>query len=129
MKSSLQSLIPFLLTFYQPANSEDSTLISVPLLPRSYPNSLASRNSTESNDLRPFYNHFARITQKTQPLYCSERVFTALLHNKGSYSIVACVFIATGMCLPSSCLAIDVSSDFTIPAFGRHVTKKDKTQE
>jgi hypothetical protein len=26
------------------------------------------------------------------------------------------------MCLPSRCLAVDVSSDFTAPSFGRHVT-------
>jgi hypothetical protein len=43
-------------------------------------------------------------------------VFTAPLHSNGSYSIVACVFVSTGMCVPSSCLAVDVSSDFTIPA-------------
>jgi hypothetical protein len=48
-------------------------------------------------------------------------VFTAPVHNNGSYLIVACVFIAAGMCLPSCCLAMDVTSDFTIPAFGRHV--------
>jgi hypothetical protein len=36
--------------------------------------------------------------------------------------IVACVFVAAGMCLPSSCMAMDFSSDFTIPAFGHHVT-------
>jgi hypothetical protein len=37
-------------------------------------------------------------------------------------SIVACVFVATGTCLTSCCLAMDVSSDSTIPAFRRHVT-------
>jgi hypothetical protein len=49
-------------------------------------------------------------------------VFTAQLHSKGSYSIVACIFVATEMCLPSCCLAMNVYSVFTIPAFGRHVT-------
>jgi hypothetical protein len=64
------------------------------------------------------YNHFARTTQETQPLYCWEGVFTAPLHSNRSYSIVACVFIAEGMCLPGRCLAMNVYSDFTIPAFG-----------
>jgi hypothetical protein len=44
-------------------------------------------------------------------------VFIAPLHSNGSYSI-----IAAGMCLPSHCLAMNVYSDFTIPAFGRRVT-------
>jgi hypothetical protein len=36
--------------------------------------------------------------------------------------IVACVFIAAGTCLPSRCLAMNVSSSSTIPAFRSHVT-------
>jgi hypothetical protein len=60
--------------------------------------------------------------QKIQPLYCWEGVLTAPVHSNGSYSNVACVFVAAGMCLPSRCLVINVYSDFTIPAFGRHVT-------
>jgi hypothetical protein len=67
------------------------------------------------------YNHFSRTTQKTQPLYCWEGVSTAPLHSNGSYSIVACLFVAIGMCLPSRCLAMNVYSDFTIPTFGRHI--------
>jgi hypothetical protein len=47
-------------------------------------------------------------------------VFAEPLHSNGSYSIVACVFVAAGKCLPSICLAIDVSSDYTIPAFWHH---------
>jgi hypothetical protein len=94
MKFSSHSLIPFLLLFCS------STLLNCSLL----------------------YNHFARTTQKTQPLYCWEGVFTAPLHRNWSYSIVACVFVAAGMCLPSCCLAMNIYSDFTIPAFGRHVT-------
>jgi hypothetical protein len=46
---------------------------------------------------------------------------SAPFHSNGSYSIVACVFLAAGMCLPTRCLAMDVYSDFTVPAFGRHV--------
>jgi hypothetical protein len=49
-------------------------------------------------------------------------VFTAPLHNNGSYVIVVCVFVAAGMCLPSRCLWMNVYSDFSIPAFGRLVT-------
>jgi hypothetical protein len=30
--------------------------------------------------------------------------------------------LAAGMCLPSRCLVINIYSNFTIPAFGRHVT-------
>jgi hypothetical protein len=68
------------------------------------------------------YNHFAWTTQKTQHFNCSEGVFTAPLHNNGSYSIVANMFAAAGICLPSRCLTMNVYSDFAIPAFGRHVT-------
>jgi hypothetical protein len=63
----------------------------------------------------------ARTTQKTQSVYFWG-VFTAPLHDNGSYAIFACVFIAAGMCLLSSCLAMDVAYDFIVPAFGRHVT-------
>jgi hypothetical protein len=37
-------------------------------------------------------------------------------------SIVACLFVAAGTCLPRRCLATNVYSDSTIPAFRRHVT-------
>jgi hypothetical protein len=33
-----------------------------------------------------------------------------------------CLFVAAGTCLPRRCLAMNVYSDFTIPAFGRHIT-------
>jgi hypothetical protein len=90
-------------------------LSSIPLLPSPYIPKLASRNSTDSNDLLcPFYNHSAQTTQKTHPLYWWENKFTVPLHSDGSYSIVACVFFAAEICLPSICLAKDVSSDFTI---------------
>jgi hypothetical protein len=36
--------------------------------------------------------------------------------------IVACVFVVAGTCLPSRCLAMNVYSGSTIPAFRRHVT-------
>jgi hypothetical protein len=49
-------------------------------------------------------------------------VFTAPLHGNGIYSIIACVFFAVGMCVPSRCLRMDVSSDITLPHFGRRVT-------
>jgi hypothetical protein len=41
-----------------------------------------------------------------------------------SSSIVACVFVSAGRCLPIHSVAMDVSSDFTIPTFGRHVTTR-----
>jgi hypothetical protein len=69
-----------------------------------------------------FYNSSARNTQRTQRLHSWEGMFTAPLHGNGSYSIVARVFVAAWMCLPSRFLAVNFCSDFTIPAFGRHVT-------
>jgi hypothetical protein len=48
-------------------------------------------------------------------------VFTSQLHRSGSSSIVTCVFVAAGMFLPSRCLAMNVCSFSTIPAFRRHV--------
>jgi hypothetical protein len=107
MKPSFHSLIPFLPLF---CNYQFS---SIPLLPNSYPGTLASRNSTRLLLLKwiVLYNNFARTTQKTQPLYCWKGVFTAPLHNIGSYAIVACVFVAARMCLPCRCLAMNVYSD------------------
>jgi hypothetical protein len=69
-----------------------------------------------------FYKHLARTTQKTQPLYYLEGVIPAPLHSNGSYSLVAFVFVAAGMCLPNRFLIMNVYSDFTIPAFVDHVT-------
>jgi hypothetical protein len=117
MKLTLHSLIPFLPLFY------NCQLNSIPLLSSSYPGRLASRNSILffSTELF-FFNQFAGTTQKTQPLYYWEGVITTPLHSNGNYSIVACVFCAAGMCLPSRCLIMDVSYDFIIPDFGRHVT-------
>jgi hypothetical protein len=37
-------------------------------------------------------------------------------------AIFGCVSVAAETCLPSRCLATDVSSGSTIPAFRRHVT-------
>jgi hypothetical protein len=68
------------------------------------------------------FNDFAWTTQKTQPLSCWEGAFTTPLRSNGSYFIVACVFVAAGMWLPSRCLARYVFPDFTIPASWRHVT-------
>jgi hypothetical protein len=118
VKSSLHCLIHFLLLFC------NCQLNSIPLLPSSYPDKLTSRNSTRLRLLKwsLLYNHFVRTTKKTQPLYRWEGVFTAPLHGNRSYSIVACVFIGPGMWLPSRCLAMNIYSEFTIPAFGRHIT-------
>jgi hypothetical protein len=119
MKPSFQSLSPFLSLF---CNCQFNS--SAPKL-TSRQAGVSELDSTLL-DWTPIYNRFARTTQKTQPLYCREDVFTAPLLNDGSYLIVACVFVAAGMCLPSSYLTMDVSSDFTIPAFGRHVTVGSK---
>jgi hypothetical protein len=95
-------------------------LNSIPLLPGSCPARLASQLDSSRLLILNWsllYNHFAWTTQKTQLLYCSEGMFTAPLHNNGSYLIVACVFFAAGMCLLSRCLAMNVCCDFTIQAF------------
>jgi hypothetical protein len=46
---------------------------------------------------------------------------TSPLHRNGS-SVVACVYVAAGMCLPSRCIAVDVCSDSTLLVFRCHVT-------
>jgi hypothetical protein len=96
---------------------------SIPLLLSSYPGRLASRNSTNSSQLN----------SSSQPL-CKDRTENAVSSNtpilvslpihclETGSSIVACLFVSEGICLPSRCLAIDVSSGSMIPAFGRHVT-------
>jgi hypothetical protein len=49
-------------------------------------------------------------------------MFTMPLHSNGNYSIVVCVLVAVGVCLPTRCPAMNVYSDFIIPALGRHIT-------
>jgi hypothetical protein len=106
-------------------------LNSIPLLPSSYPGSLTSRNSTDTDNLLcPFYNTSAQTTRKTQLAYGWGGIFTAPLHSIGRGAgntentalLLMWAFISTWICLPSRCLAISVYSDFTIPAFGRHAT-------
>jgi hypothetical protein len=90
-KSSFHSLIPFLpLLCNCPLNSK---LISW--------QACISKLDSSLNDLNwtLLYNRFAWTTQKTQPLYCWEGMFTVMLHSNRSYSTVACKFVATGMCL------------------------------
>jgi hypothetical protein len=88
-----------------------------------YPRALCSALHSNSNELLclfitlrhgPCRKHSLSVFEKA----CLEHS----LHSNRSYSIVACVFVATRVCLPSSCLVMDVSSSFTIPAFGRHDT-------
>jgi hypothetical protein len=107
MKSSFHSLNYILPLF---CNCE---LNSIPLLPSSYPCRLASRNSTlHSMLLLPASELFFITTlhrpRRKQPLYYWEGMFTAPLHSNGSYSIVVCVFVASGICLPSRCLAMNI---------------------
>jgi hypothetical protein len=115
----------FLAIILQTANSGDSTQFnsSAPKL-ISWQAGVSKLDSARLNGFKKtlLYKYFARTTQKTQPLYCWEGVFTALLHSDGCYLIVACVFVTMGMCLPNRCLAVKVYSDFAIPAFVRHVT-------
>jgi hypothetical protein len=125
MKCSLHGLIPFLPLFW---NCQFRRLDLVQFL-CSQAHILAgwrleTRLFTSLNGLNwtLLYNHLARPAYKTLPLYSWEGMFTASLHSSWSYSIVVCIFVATGMCLPIRCLAMNVYSDFAIPAFGRHIT-------
>jgi hypothetical protein len=103
MKSSFYGLIPFLPLFC------NCQLNSFSPLPGSYPGRMASRISTPFSSTELFF-----ITALHGP---------RRKHGSGSYLIVACVFIAAGLCFPSRCLAMNVYCDFTIPAFGRHVNR------
>jgi hypothetical protein len=121
MKSSFHSLTPFLPLF---CNCQFRRLDSIQFLCSQTHILEGWRLETQPTLLNwtLLYNHFARTTQKTQRLYCWEGVFAVPLHSYGRYSVVACVFVAAGMCLPSRCLTMNIYSHFTIPAFGRHVT-------
>jgi hypothetical protein len=112
VKSFLYNLIPVLPLFcnYQ--------LNSIPLLRSSYPGRLASRNSTQFFATELFFITPLHGPRGNRSLSI---VGKACLQRR-CIAIVACVFVAAGMCLPSRCLAMNVYSDFTIPAFGRHVT-------
>jgi hypothetical protein len=50
------------------------------------------------------------------------------IHSFQNTSIVVCVFVAAGTCLPSRCLVTNVSCGFTIQAFRRHVTIRRETK-
>jgi hypothetical protein len=63
-----------------------------------------------------------QLKSSLEPLCTDHAENTAPLHSNGIYSTFACLFVATGICLLSRCLAMNNYSDFTIPAFGRHVT-------
>jgi hypothetical protein len=118
MKSSFHGLIPFLPLF---CNCQLRRLYLIQFL------CSQARGCVSKLDLvlliwTLLYSHFARTTQKTETLCCLEGLFIAPLHGNGSYSIVACIFIAVGVYLPTRCLAMNVYSDFSISASGRHVT-------
>jgi hypothetical protein len=49
-------------------------------------------------------------------------MFTASLLSNISHSTVPYAFVAAGLCLLSSCLAVDFYSGFIIPVLGHHVT-------
>jgi hypothetical protein len=118
MQSSFHRPIPFLTS--ATANSEDSTQFLCSQAHILVGWRLETRLTLLNWIL--LYNNFEGTTQKSQPLYYWEGVFTAPLHSNGSYSNVACVFVAAEICLPSRCPTMNVYSDFTILAFGLHVT-------
>jgi hypothetical protein len=108
MKSSFHILIPFLTLLSDQFNSSAPNLIC----------RQAGVSKLDFLNWNLLYNHFARTKQKTQTLYCWKGLFTTELHSSGSYSIVACVFVAAGICLPSRCLAINVYFDFVLRLSG-----------
>jgi hypothetical protein len=116
MKAYFHGLISFLPVFHK------CQINSIP----SAPKLISWQTGVSKLDSTLLYNHFTRTTQKIQRLYCWVGVFTTPLHSNRSYSIVACVFVAAGMCLPSRCLAMNVYSDFTVPSFGCYVTIRTK---
>jgi hypothetical protein len=123
MKSSFCSLIPLLPLFcschFQRFNSVQFLCSQTHILAGWHLETWL--NSTIHLKWTFLYNHFAQTMQKTKPLFCWG-MFTALLHNNGSCSVVACIFIAAGIWSPSRCLAMNFYSDFSIPAFRHHVT-------
>jgi hypothetical protein len=78
--------------------------------------------SIKNTSYRSWLRHYATSRVIVDRGTMLQTVFTAPLHSNGNYLIVACVFVATGMCLPSRCLPMNAYSDFTIQASGRHVT-------
>jgi hypothetical protein len=117
MKTSLHSLTPFLALF---GTCQFRTLSS------SAPKLISRQAGVSQLDSllkwTLLYNSFALTTQRIQLLYCYVAVFTAPLRSNGSSSIVASVFVAAEICLPSRCLAMKVYYGTNIPAFGRNVT-------
>jgi hypothetical protein len=115
-KSSIHSLIPLLTLFC------NCQLSSIPLLSGSYPCRLASRNSTHFFSTELFFITTLHGPRRKHSHFIFKGVVITPLHSNGSYSIVACVFVAAGICLPSRSLAMDVYSNFALQVFGRYVT-------
>jgi hypothetical protein len=116
----LDWIIGFIGTFYIQLRATGNTVL--PLFPHTLQFTVTHYGSQSSLavSLQRIYNSLTVTSNHTwHSLLCWEGLFTAPLTRNGSYPIVACVFVAAGMCLPTRCLAI--KSDFTIPAFGRHV--------
>jgi hypothetical protein len=116
MESSFRSLIPFLSIF---CNCQFRRLDSIQFLCSQAHIPSGWRPETRlftSRRLLFFeicpYNNSARTKQKIGLLCCWKGVFSPLLHSNGSYPIVACVFVAAGMCLPSPCLTMGIHVTF-----------------
>jgi hypothetical protein len=113
MKSSLDSR-----TFNSPLNPLPSRFSHLPL-PSQETSSVLSQQALDPRYVAsgcPQQSHrFLAI-----PLSC-RGVFTSPLNRHGSSSVVVCLFISGGTCLPSLCLTMNVYSGSAIPAFRRHV--------
>jgi hypothetical protein len=105
---------------------------SIPLFPSSYLGKLASKLDSvpveaeaevevEFLSTKFFFIATLQDNAENTDSLLLEVVCTATLHSNGSYSIVACLFVSAGISLPSRCLAMNIYSEFTIPALGRHV--------
>jgi hypothetical protein len=117
--SYFHSLIPFLPLF---CNCEFWRLDSIQFL-CSQAGRLASRNSTpffstEIFFITTFQGPHRKVSFSIVGKACLQRRCIATK----VYSIVACVFVVAGICLPSCCLAMNVYSDFAISALGRSIT-------
>jgi hypothetical protein len=66
-----------------------------------------------------------RLTQLAQLTWSPRYIVSLRTQQKTPFPnnpfLVACVFVAAGMCLPSRCLAMNVYSGSTIAALRRHV--------
>jgi hypothetical protein len=125
LNSQLNSLDSSIISAnYQLWNSQSSSLLQLPTILIT----ISSQSSSTANSrdcpqfciscaLDPHYIASGRPQQKTPFPNDSSVViemYTLPFHRNGSSSIVVCVFISEGTCLPSWCLAMNICSGSAI---------------